>query len=106
MSDYPKRYEIWMVKVDSMTEELKKRCVVISPNEMNLPSALTIVAPLTESGKHYPTRVAVRGERGRGAVALEQLRSIRKGQFIKRIGALSEIESRQVARVLTAMFSF
>ena len=54
------RFEVWLIDLDPTTgSEMQKMrpCLVISSDEMNAALQTIIIAPLTSTLKHYPTRV-------------------------------------------------
>lgn len=92
------QYQIVLVNLDpTLGYEIKKTrpCVVISPNEMNQYLKTIVIAPMTSSGKSYPSRITVLHNGKKGMIALDQIRSIDKLRVQKLLGRLStsEIES-------------
>lgn len=89
------QYDIVLVNLDpAMGSEIKKTrpCSIISPDEMNRHLNTLIVAPLTSTGKAYPTRVAIRHNNQQGWLAIDQVRTIDKRRVVKKLGALSKSE--------------
>jgi mRNA interferase MazF len=72
---------------------------------MNRHIATVIVAPMTTSGRDYPTRVACRFQGKRGQVVLDQLRTVDKVRLVKRLGPISPAVQRQVLAALAEMFA-
>ena len=76
-----KQYTIHWINLDPTTgsEVSKTRpCVIISPNEMNKYLKTVIIAPLTHTLKIYPSRVICNIDGDKGAVMLDQIRTVDK----------------------------
>ncbi len=89
------QYEIVLVNLDpTIGSEMKKTrpCVIISPNEMNKYLQTIVIAPMTSSSKHYPTRVEVKHNKTKGWVVVDQIRTIDRKRIIKILGKLTENE--------------
>lgn len=89
------QYQIILVNLDpTIGSEIKKTrpCVIISPDEMNKYLQTIIVAPMTSSGKKYPTRIEVKHDNKIGWIVVDQIRTIDKERIIKKIGILSQSE--------------
>jgi mRNA interferase MazF len=80
-------------------------CVVVSPDEMNRHVRTVVVAPLTSSGRAYPTRVPTRFAGKDGQVVIDQLRTVDKVRLAKRLGALEAREAAAVLEVLREFFA-
>ena len=108
MTVLPQRDEVWLVALDpSRGSEIRKTrpCLVISPDEMNRHLMTTIVAPMTTTGRPYPTRVAVTFQGKKGQVALGQLRAVDRQRLVQRLGTVSAKTAALVSSVLTEMFA-
>jgi mRNA interferase MazF len=102
------RFDVYLVDLDpTIGSEIQKTrpCLVISPDEMNHHIATVIVAPMTTKGNTYPTRVPCQFDGKEGQIVLDQIRTIDKRRFVKKIGRISPIEQHQVLAVLAEMFS-
>lgn len=102
-----KQYEIVLVNLDpTIGSEMKKTrpCVIISPNEMNKYLQTIIVAPMTSSSKHYPTRIEVKHNKTKGWVVIDQIRTIDRKRVAKILGALTEKEIDKVKSVIQETF--
>lgn len=89
------QYQIILVNLDpTVGSEIKKTrpCVIISPDEMNKYLQTIIVAPMTSSGKKYPTRIEVKHDNKIAWIVVDQIRTIDKERIIKKIGSLSQSE--------------
>ena len=101
------RFDVFLVALDpTFGHEIKKSrpCVVVSPNEMNHNITTVIVAPLTTKGRRYPTRVDCTFQGVEGQVVLDQLRTVDKERFVKRLGHLSSSTGDHVLNILVEMF--
>ncbi len=102
-----KQYQIVLVNLDpTVGSEIQKTrpCVIISPDEMNDHLRTVIIAPMTSSGRKYPTRVPVRHNSQDGWVVMDQIRTIDKIRIVKKLGALSEKEIKECKKVLRETF--
>jgi mRNA interferase MazF len=103
-----RRFDVFLVNLDpTLGSEIKKTrpCVVISPNEMNRHISTVIVAPMTTRGRPYPTRVACKFQGKSGQVVLDQIRTVDKVRFMKKLGRLAPEPSRRVLSLLAEMFA-
>lgn len=103
-----KRFDVFLVRLDPTqgSEIAKTRpCAIISPDAANQALSTLIVAPMTGTRKHWPTRVASRFGGHEGEVALDQLRAIDKSRLVRRIGALEQAEAIEVSATLVEMFT-
>ena len=102
------RFDVFLVNLDpTVGSEIRKSrpCVVVSPDEMNRYVRTVVVAPLTTSGRPYPSRVAVRFADKEGQVVIDQLRTIDKVRLAKRLGVLDADEAASVLEVLKEFFA-
>lgn len=103
------RFEIYLINLDPTTgSEIRKTrpCVVISPDEMNRHLKTAIIAPLTSTRRHYPSRIDLSFQGRKGQVVLDQIRAVDQSRLIKRLGTLSESRARSLTSTLTEMFAF
>jgi mRNA interferase MazF len=103
-----RRGEVHLIDLDPTvgSEICKTRpCVVISPDEMNRFIRTVIVAPLTSSGRGYPTRVRCRFQGREGLVVLDQIRTVDQARLSKRLGRLDGPTFELVLDTLVRMFS-
>ena len=90
-----KQYRIVLVNLDpTIGDEMKKTrpCVIISPDEMNKYLQTIVIAPMTSSSKHYPTRVEVRNNKTKGWIVIDQIRTIDRSRVVKLLDFLTEKE--------------
>jgi mRNA interferase MazF len=102
------RFDVYLVSLDpAVGREIKKTrpCLVISPDEMNHHIRTVIVAPMTTKGRPYPTRVSCRFRGKTGQVALDQIRTIDAGRFVRRLGRIDATTGGKVLAVLGEMFA-
>jgi len=102
------RFDVCLVNLDpTVGSEIRKSrpCVVVSPDEMNRHVRTVVVAPLTSSGRPYPTRVPTRFAGKDGQVVIDQLRTVDKVRLAKRLGALEAREAAAVLEVLREFFA-
>lgn len=93
-----KQYAIHWIALDPTHEsEVNKTrpCVIISPDEMNLYIRTVIIAPLTHRIKLYPSRLLCKVDGTKGAIMLDQIRTVDKlriGGFIDSLGQKEILE--------------
>ena len=101
-----KRYEIYLVKLNpTIGSEIQKTrpCIVISPNEMNVLKTV-IVAPMTSKGVEFIFRPKIKFEKKDGLVLLDQIRTVDKARLVKKIGNVDNATSKEISKMLVAMF--
>ena len=104
-----KRFDVYLVNLDpTVGSEIKKTrpCVVISPDEMNRNIRTVIIAPMTSVQKEYPTRVPCTFQKKKGQIVLDQLRTIDKARFIKKLGMIDSKYQLEVISILQRLFAF
>lgn len=102
------RGEVYLVELKpTRGGEIRKTrpCVVVSPDELNAYWQTLLVAPMTTGGHPYPFRVPCRFARRRGQVVLDQLRSVDRERFQRRLGRLAPTTVTQALGVLKEMFA-
>ena len=75
-------------------------CVIISPNEMNKYLHTIVVAPMTSTSRHYPTRIEVKHNSKKGWIVIDQIRTIDRKRVVKILGKLTEKEIYKVKSVI------
>ncbi|SDB96277.1 mRNA interferase MazF [Geotoga petraea] len=102
-----KQYEIFLIDLNpTKGSKINKvrPCLVISPDEMNHNLNTIIVAPLTSKIKNtYPFRVKTTIKDVESHIVLDQIRTLDKSRFIKKIGMLTKKEIQEVKYVLEEM---
>lgn len=102
------RGEVYLVELEpARGREIRKTrpCLVVSPDELNAHWQTLIVAPMTTGGHPYPFRVPCRFARRRGHVVLDQLRSVDRERFQRRLGRLPPAVVTQALAILQEMFA-
>lgn len=101
-----KQYSIILVNLNPTvgSEIKKKRCVIVSPNEMNRFVKTIVIAPMTTNLKKYPTRIAVQHNNKKGMVAIDQIRAIDKSRIIKKFDQLKKSEIQKCKEVIRETF--
>ncbi len=103
------RFDVYLTNLDpTVGSEIQKTrpCLVISPDEMNRHIRTVIVAPMTTTGKDYPTRVACKFKKKRGHIVLDQIRTIDKTRLIKKLGSINPETQSEVVSILQRLFAF
>lgn len=103
-----KRFDIFLVNLDpTIGSEIQKTrpCLIISPDEMNRNIRTAIVAPMTTKSRAYPTRVACTFQGKEGQIVLDQIRTIDKSRFVRKLGQLEEETCVEVLETLAQLFS-
>ena len=103
-----KRFDVYLVNLDpTIGHEIKKSrpCLVISPDELNGYISTVIVAPMTNKGRNYPTRVPCTFQGKEGQVVIDQLRTVDKIRLAKRLGKIDLDTQTHVFSVLSELFS-
>jgi len=104
-----KRFEVYLINLDpSVGHEIKKMrpCLIVSPDEMNKHIKTVIIAPMTTKGRKYPTRINCRFKGKSGQIVLDQIRTVDKIRFTKKLGIINLDTQKKVASVLSEMFQF
>ncbi len=100
------QYDIMLVNLDpTMGSEINKTrpCLVISPDEINRQLKTLIIAPITSTSKHYPTRIYTKSLSLPGWVVLDQIRTIDQRRIIKKLGQLNSEEVKKCKAVIEEM---
>ena len=101
------RFDVFLVSLDpTLGHDIKKTrpCAIVSPDEMNHHIGTVIIAPMTTKGRDYPTRVPCTFQGVDGQIVLDQIRTVDKTRFAKKLGRLSPAASDRVLNVLIEMF--
>lgn len=83
--------------------------VIISGNSMNQNSSLCLACPLSSKIKNYPATLLLKKNNQNGLTAeseilIFQIRVLDQSRLTKRIGAISEIELKQIITELNGIF--
>ena len=101
-----RQYDIFLINLDpTIGHEIKKvrPCVVVSPNEMNDNISTIIIAPMTTRSHSYPTRIPIEFEGKKGWIVIDQIRSLDKRRFIKKLGELNKETIIAIKRIIQEM---
>jgi mRNA interferase MazF len=103
------RFDVYLINLDpTVGSEIQKvrPCLIISPDEMNRHIRTIIVAPMTTTGKEYPTRVSCIFKKKKGQIVIDKIRTIDKSRLIKRLGTIDPSTQLEVIAVLQRLFAF
>ena len=100
------QYEIFLLNLDpTIGNEIKKSrpCIVLSPNEMNQFIGTIIIAPMITKSKSYPSRVELSFQGKKGTIVLDQIRTVDKSRFIKKLGSPEKKTIIKIKKVIQEM---
>ena len=103
------RFDVYLISLDpTVGSEIQntRPCLIISPDEMNRHIRTVIIAPMTTSGKEYPTRIACEFMKKSGYIVLDQIRTIDKTRLVKHLGTLDPETQLKVISTLQRLFAF
>ncbi len=103
-----RRGDVFLVSLDPTGgNEIRKArpCVIVSPDELNAHLRTFIVAPLTTGSHPYPFRVPCTFEGRHGYVVLDQIRTVYRERFVRRLGRLSASTLEHLLAILQEMFA-
>ena len=103
-----RRFDVFLVNLDpTVGSEIRnsRPCVVISPDEQNRHIRTVVVAPMTTTGRPYPSRVDTHFGGKDGQVVIDQLRAVDKTRLVHRLGAMEPHEAESVLDVLREFFA-
>ena len=95
-----KRFMVYEVQVDDTV----KACVVVSPDELNNVLPYVMVAPITSKIRPLPYRILIEMGGRDAQIALDQIRTRPKSDFLRKLGRLPEPCQTEVIHVLRQMF--
>ncbi len=72
---------------------------------MNHAIDTVIIAPMTTKGRAYPTRVPVTFQGEKGYIVLDQIRTVDKKRFVRRLGKITPSTAQKVLAVLSETFA-
>lgn len=101
------QYDIVLVNLDpTLGSEINKTrpCLVVSPNEMNVPLHTIVIVPVTSNSKKYPTRVEVSTVHTKGWAAIDQIRTIDKNRILQSFGQIDTSQMEEIKRVIHETF--
>lgn len=98
-----KQYSVYLINLDPTNgSEYKKTrpCLIVSPDVMNKHLNTVMIAPMTTKSHPYPTRVYLKFNNKNAYICLDQIRTVDKRRFIKKIGEISQPISKKVKAVI------
>ncbi len=102
------RFDIYLVKLNpTIGSEIQKTrpCIIISPKEMNILNTV-IIAPMTSKGFDFIFRPKINFDGKNGLVLLDQIRTVDKSRFVKRIGVVDVEKSKEISLMLVEIFKY
>ncbi len=102
-----KRFDVYLITLDpTLGSEISRTrpYLVVSPDEMNRWIRAVIVAPMTTKGQSYPTRIPCEFQSKEGQIVLDQIRTVDKTRFVRRLGRLDATTQGRVLAALREMF--
>ena len=102
-----KRGEIWLAKLDpTVGSEIQKTrpVLIVSPDELNDRQRIVTGVPLTSGSRLAPYRIPVRFRDTEGLILADQIRTLDKSRFVKRLGTVEAGALTRTLDVLIAMF--
>ena len=101
-------FNVHFVNLDpTVGSEMKKerRCLILSPSEMNSALGTVIIAPLTTTLRGYPSRIEIRFDNKLCEICLDQVRAVDDSRIQKESrGRISSREIEKVKEGLVEMF--
>ena len=88
-----KRGEVWTVALDpTVGSEIQKTrpCLIVSPDVMTQGLRTIMVVPLTSRGHAASFRISVSFKGVSGLLLLDQIRTVDKKRFLRRVGKVDE----------------
>jgi mRNA interferase MazF len=107
-ADAPSRFDVFLTDLHpTRGSEISKRrpCVVVTPDDINRAMSIVVIAPMTTSVRDRPWRVACRFGGKNGQILLNQLRTVDRLRFARRLGRLDRKTAATVLDVLAEMFA-
>src|ERR1035438_4354685 len=101
-----KQYSVYWINLDPVigSEVSKTRpCVIISPDDMNRYMRTVIIAPVTHTLKHYPSRISCTISGEKGMIMLDQIKTVDKTRLIGYITKLRKPECEKIKEVINEM---
>ena len=101
----PRRGDIYWVALDpTVGREIKKTrpALVVSPDEMNQALGTVVLAPITSTVRHFPTRYTIRLQRKIASVALDRIRTVSAERLLTK---MTTVDPRPALAILREMFA-
>jgi mRNA interferase MazF len=100
--------EVWLATLDpTVGSEIKKTrpCLIVSPPEIHDYRRTVIVVPMTSGGFEAPYRIPVRFDGKSGLILPDQIRTLDRKRFIKRLGKIDPQTLTATLSVLRDLFA-
>jgi mRNA interferase MazF len=101
------RGDIWLVGLDpTVGREIQKTrpCLVVSPDSMNRFLGTVVAVPLTTGSRPAKFRVPIVFKATNGLLLCDQLRTLDKTRFVKRLGTTTPVTLKATLAVLRELF--
>ena len=101
------RFDVFIVNLDpTIGSEVKKtrKCLVVSPQEINEIMKTVIIAPVTSKVSYYPMRVQVKVNDLEGEIMLDHIRTVDKQRLVKKTGHIRGKTQDFICDTLQEMF--
>ena len=102
------RFDVFLINLDDIPSNDPKNtrpAVIVSPDELNRNVETVIIAPLSSTRAHYPTRVPVEFLNETRHVILDQIQTVDRERLVKKIGELEKEAREKVTDLLLELFS-
>lgn len=99
-----KRFEFWLYEVDG-SEKDTRPCIVVSPDEMNGCLPYVVIAPVSSSGRKYPTRISCSLLGKERFILADQLHTVESENLKQKIGIAEESVQKELTAVLQEFFA-
>jgi antitoxin MazE len=96
-----KRFEVYQAGNDSRVSPY----LIISPDELNIPLAVVLAAPLDEAAGEAPYRLAVHLDGQSWLAAFDRLQPLGKKNLLQKLGELDKPAQEKVQKLLAEMFA-
>jgi mRNA interferase MazF len=101
------RGEIWLTELDpTIGSEIRKTrpCLVVSPDGMNRFLRTVTAVPLTSGSSPARFRPALKFKNKSGYLLADQMRSLDRARFVKRVGVVDKATLDELLGILREMF--
>lgn len=102
------RGEVWLTVLDpTVGGEIRKTrpCLVVSPNDINRLEYNFLIVPMTTGGRAFSFRPTTSFAGKTGQLPADQLRSVDRARFVKRLGRIDDDTLHATLTVLRQMFA-
>jgi mRNA interferase MazF len=102
------RFDVYLINLDDRPSDDPKNtrpAVIVSPDELNRHVETAIIAPLSATNAHYPTRVPVDFLNETRFVILDQIQTVDRSRLVKKIGELDIRTRPLIAEKLQELFA-